>query len=129
MKKDFNKNESFGKKKFAKNGKFNDFASAKKPDFNAEKSSEFSKNLDKNGEKFTKNESLKEDIEALQYELSVVLEAMLLFAGAKRERLEDAVNAYIDVIDEVLESSTAQGVDEILEVVYYLKIHKKELFL
>ena len=71
---------------------------------------------------------MNEDLEDLQYELSVVLEAMLLYAGVKRERLERAVETYIEVIDKVLENSSSQGVDEILEVVEYLKKHNSELF-
>ena len=71
---------------------------------------------------------MNEDLEDLQYELSVVLEAMLLYAGVKRGKLESAVEAYIEVIDKVLENSSSQGVDEILEVVEYLKKHKSELF-
>lgn len=71
---------------------------------------------------------MKEEIEGLQYELSITLEAMLLYAGVKRARLNDAVQTYIDLIDEVLENSNKEGVDEVLEVVEYLKIHKKELF-
>lgn len=69
-----------------------------------------------------------EDIEALQYELSVTLEALLLCAGAKRERLDEAVQSYIECIDSVLENSTKEGADEVLAVVEYLKAHKKELF-
>lgn len=72
---------------------------------------------------------MKEEIEGLQYELSITLEAMLLYAGVKRANLNDAVQAYIDLIDEVLENSNKEGVDEVLEVVEYLKIHKKELFI
>lgn len=71
---------------------------------------------------------MKEEIEGLQYELSITLEAMLLYAGVKRARLNDAVQTYIDLIDEVLENSNKEGVDEVLEVVEYLKIHRKELF-
>ncbi len=71
---------------------------------------------------------MNEDLQDLQYELSVTLEAMLLLAGVRRECLEAAVDAYIEVIDEVLENSTKEGADEILEVVEYLKTHKKELF-
>lgn len=69
-----------------------------------------------------------EDIEDLQYELSVTLEALLLYAGVKREKLDIAVQSYIECIDDVLANSTKDGVDEILELVEYLKIHKKELF-
>lgn len=71
---------------------------------------------------------MNEDLQDLQYELSVVLEAMLLYAGVERERLEEAVEAYIECIDKVLENSEKEGVDEILAVVEYLKTHNKELF-
>lgn len=71
---------------------------------------------------------MNEDLQDLQYELNVVLEAMLLYAGVARERLEEAVEAYIECIDKVLENSEKEGVDEILAVVEYLKTHNKELF-
>lgn len=71
---------------------------------------------------------MNEDLQDLQYELSVVLEAMLLYAGVERERLEEAVETYIECIDKVLENSEKEGVDEILAVVEYLKTHNKELF-
>ncbi len=71
---------------------------------------------------------MNEDLEDLQYELSVVLEAMLLYAGVKREKLNKAVDAYIEAIDKVLENSSSQGVDEILEVVEYLRKNQSELF-
>ena len=71
---------------------------------------------------------MNEDLQDLQYELSVVLEAMLLYAGVERQRLEEAVEAYIECIDKVLENSDKEGVDEILAVVEHLKTHNKELF-
>ncbi len=71
---------------------------------------------------------MNEDLQDLQYELSVVLEAMLLYAGVERQRLEEAVEAYIECIDKVLENSEKEGVDEILAVVEHLKTHNKELF-
>lgn len=52
---------------------------------------------------------MNEDLQDLQYELSVVLEAMLLYAGVARERLEEAVEAYIECIDKVLENSEKRG--------------------
>lgn len=72
---------------------------------------------------------LKNELEDLSYELNIVLEAMLLYAGAKREKLEDLVRLYIDKIDEILENSQKEGVDEILEVVEYLKTHHNEFFI
>lgn len=74
------------------------------------------------------NKNLQQELEDLRYELSVVLEAMLLYAGAKREKLEELIELYIDKIDEVLEHSDKEGVDEILEFVEYLKTHHSEFF-
>ncbi|HEB9327271.1 TPA: hypothetical protein RZK18_000007 [Campylobacter coli] len=76
----------------------------------------------------THNKNLKNELEDLRYELSIVLEAMLLYAGVKREKLESAIEAYIDNIDSVLENSNKEGVDEILEVVEFLKNQHPEFF-
>lgn len=74
------------------------------------------------------NKTSKNELEDLQYELNIVLEAMLLYAGVKREKLESAIEAYIDNIDKVLENSNKEGVDEILEVVEFLKNKYKDFF-
>ncbi|EAH5056152.1 hypothetical protein PYP62_001576 [Campylobacter coli] len=76
----------------------------------------------------THNKNLKNELEDLRHELSIVLEAMLLYAGVKREKLESAIEAYIDNIDSVLENSNKEGVDEVLEVVEFLKNQHSELF-
>ncbi len=76
----------------------------------------------------THNKNLKNELEDLRYELSIVLEAMLLYAGVKREKLESAIEVYIDNIDSVLENSNKEGVDEVLEVVEFLKNQHPELF-
>ncbi|EPZ2626748.1 TPA: hypothetical protein RZK48_000955 [Campylobacter coli] len=76
----------------------------------------------------THNKNLKNELEDLRYELSIVLEAMLLYAGVKREKLENAIEAYIDNIDSVLENSNKEGVDEVLEVVEFLKNQHPEFF-
>lgn len=70
-----------------------------------------------------------QEIEDLTYELNIVLEAMLLYAGVKRNKLDKAIEIYIENIDTILEHSTNEGVDEILEVVEYLRVHHKELFI
>ncbi|AJC90940.1 hypothetical protein CSUB8523_1211 [Campylobacter subantarcticus LMG 24377] len=75
-----------------------------------------------------KTNNLKEEVENLQYELSIVLEAMLLLAGVEKNKLEKAVEAYIDCIDEVCQNTQKEGVEEVLEVVEYLKNHHKDLF-
>lgn len=59
-------------------------------------------------------------IDELSYELSVMLEGMLYFAGVKKEKIQDA-EAYIECIEEALDGSEAEGVDELVEVVDFMK--------
>ena len=67
-------------------------------------------------------------VEELSYELSMMLEAMLYYAGVKKERLQDAAETYIECIDDALENSGAEGVDEVLEVVEYMKKKHAKFF-
>ena len=69
-------------------------------------------------------------LEELSYELDVMLEAMLLTAGVKRNKLEEACELYVENIDDVLQSldKSVDGVDEILAVVEYLRKNHAELF-
>ena len=69
-------------------------------------------------------------LEELSYELDVMLEAMLLNAGVKRNKLEEACERYVENIDDVLASldKSVDGVDEILAVVEYLRKNHAELF-
>ncbi|MFK0463314.1 hypothetical protein ACISOT_00660 [Campylobacter jejuni] len=56
------------------------------------------------------NKTLKNELEDLQYELSIVLEAMLLYAGVKREKLENAIEAYIDNISLLYTSPSQKNI-------------------
>ena len=67
-------------------------------------------------------------VDELSYELSMMLEAMLYYAGVKKDRLEDAGETYIECIDDALENSGAEGVDEVLEVVEYMKKKHAKFF-
>lgn len=69
-------------------------------------------------------------LEDLSYELDIMLSAMLLNAGVKRQKLEKACELYIENIDDVLDSldESVSGVDEILAVVEFLKQKHAELF-
>lgn len=67
-------------------------------------------------------------VDELSYELSMMLEAMLYYAGVKKDRLEDAAETYIECIDDALENSGAKGVDEVLEVVEYMKKKHAKFF-
>ncbi|WP_122874066.1 hypothetical protein [Campylobacter showae] len=67
-------------------------------------------------------------VDELSYELSMMLEAMLYYAGVKKDRLEDAAETYIECIDDALENSGAEGVDEVFEVVEYMKKKHAKFF-
>ena len=67
-------------------------------------------------------------VDELSYELSMMLEAMLYYAGVEKDRLEDAAETYIECIDDALENSGAEGVDEVLEVVEYMKKKHAKFF-
>ncbi|WP_298963272.1 hypothetical protein [uncultured Campylobacter sp.] len=64
----------------------------------------------------------------LIYEINILLDAMLLYAGIKRERLADAAQLYIENIDTVLANSDASGADEVIAVVEFLRGKHAELF-
>lgn len=64
----------------------------------------------------------------LIYEINILLDAMLLYAGVKRERLADAAQLYIENIDTVLANSDASGADEVIAVVEFLRGKHADLF-
>ena len=64
----------------------------------------------------------------LIYEINILLDAMLLYAGVKRERLADAAQLYIENIDTVLANSDASGADEVIAVVEFLRGKHAEIF-
>ncbi|MGG7047819.1 MULTISPECIES: hypothetical protein [unclassified Campylobacter] len=67
-------------------------------------------------------------VEELSYELSVVLEGLLYYAGVKKSKLEEAASTYVECIDDALEGSDAEGVDEVIAIVEYMKKHHSKLF-
>ncbi|ABK82165.1 hypothetical protein Q4Y15_000133 [Campylobacter fetus] len=66
--------------------------------------------------------------EEMSYELDIMMQGMLYFAGVKKDKLLDACDIYIENIDDVLENSEAQGVGEVIEVIEFMKKNYKELF-
>lgn len=66
-------------------------------------------------------------IENLQYELNITLEAALLLAGVKKDRLEDAVQRYIECVDDVLDGYEGDE-NEVLALISHLKNTDKDLF-
>lgn len=67
-------------------------------------------------------------VEELSYELSVVLEGLLYYAGVSKAKLEEAAEIYVSCIDEALSGSESTGVDEVIEIVEYMKKNHKKLF-
>lgn len=66
-------------------------------------------------------------IENLQYELNITLEAALLLAGVKKDRLEDAVQRYIECVDDVLDGYEGDE-NEVIVLISHLKNTDKDLF-
>lgn len=71
-----------------------------------------------------------EDLNAqdLAYEVSILLEATLFYAGVKKQNLDEAVEIYIENIDKILQNSQKEGFEEIVEVVEFMKKHHSHLF-
>ena len=67
-------------------------------------------------------------VDELSYELSVMLEGLLYYAGVKKDKLQDAAEIYIECIEDALEGSDAEGVDEVIEVVEYMKKKHAKFF-
>ncbi len=67
-------------------------------------------------------------VEEMSYELDLMMQAVLLYAGVKRDLLEEACDIYIENVDSVLENSDISGVAEVEAVIEYMRKNYKELF-
>ncbi|MDO7253561.1 hypothetical protein [Helicobacter cappadocius] len=67
------------------------------------------------------------DFEDLALEVIDMLGVALHFAGVKTECIEQAIDAYLEELDN-LDEDTSYGQKEIIEVIKSLKIKRKELF-
>ena len=68
------------------------------------------------------------EINDLMYEISVLLEGVLYFAGVDKKQLEAAAKSYVDAIDDALDGKDLKGVDEVIEIVKFLKDSHPEFF-
>lgn len=68
------------------------------------------------------------EINDLMYEISVLLEGVLYFAGVDKKHLQKAAEVYVEVIDEALEDKDLKGVDEVIEIIKFLKSSHPEFF-
>ncbi|MDD3324620.1 MAG: hypothetical protein PHN38_05830 [Sulfurospirillaceae bacterium] len=77
-------------------------------------------------------EKAEAEIEELAMQLSDMLGAALYFAGAKKEDLQKAIDAYLQGLDEVLDDEedddSEMGLEEIIEVIEHIKRKNPKLF-
>jgi len=68
------------------------------------------------------------EIEELSTQLVDMLEVALYFAGVKKEHLRDAIEIYLNGIDEVFDNDEGEmGVDEIIQVIEHIQKTKPHL--
>lgn len=70
------------------------------------------------------------EIEELATQLADMLGVALFYAGVRKEKLKNAVEAYLDAIDEVFKDSAhvEYGFEEVIMVIEHLKKTRRELF-
>ncbi len=72
----------------------------------------------------------KVEVEELAMQLADMLGAALYFAGVKENRMQEAVEAYLNAIDEVFENEDIEkmGYEDIVRTIKYLQRNKGYLF-
>jgi hypothetical protein len=71
------------------------------------------------------------EIEEIAMQLADMLGAALYFAGVKKDNLPDAVDAYLQGLDDVFadnEETAEMGFEEVVKVIEHLQNTKKHLF-
>ncbi len=70
------------------------------------------------------------EIEELAMQLADMLGAALHYAGVSDEKMKDAVEAYLDAIDEVFADNPEgeMGYEEVILIIEHLKKTRPELF-
>lgn len=70
------------------------------------------------------------EIEELTMQIADMLGVALYFAGVKKQNIPQAIEEYVNAIDEVYKDDEdgEMGVDEIINVIQYLQKNKKDLF-
>ena len=78
-----------------------------------------------------KDEEIEEEVslEEMSFMLQDTLKATLYFAGVKKTKLEDDIDAYLEAIDEVFgEEEGIVGFEEIVKTIEHLRKTKSQLF-
>ncbi|WP_331775889.1 hypothetical protein [Sulfurospirillum sp. 1612] len=75
-------------------------------------------------------QNIESEIEELAIQLTDMLNVALYFAGVKKEKLEEAVDAYVNAIDIVFkdDEDSEMGRDEIIKIIEYVKKNHPKLF-
>jgi hypothetical protein len=69
------------------------------------------------------------EIEELAVQLADMLGAALYFAGVKKDRIKEAMDTYIEEIDNFFKDDDGQmGMDEMIALIKHLKKSKPQLF-
>ncbi len=70
------------------------------------------------------------EAQELAMQLADMLGAALYFAGVKKDKMQEAVDAYLNAIDEVFakDPEGEMGFEEIIKVIKHLQKTKKHLF-
>jgi len=73
---------------------------------------------------------LEEEIQELSLHLADMLEVALLYAGAKKDKIEKIAKLYVESIDEALKDDDSEEMDreDIITVIEYLKSRHPDLF-
>ena len=73
---------------------------------------------------------LEAELKELSLHLADMLEVALIYAGAKKEKIEMISNLYIDSIDEALKDDDSEEMDreDIITVIEFIKAKEPSLF-
>ncbi len=73
---------------------------------------------------------LQEENEELSLHLADMLETALIYAGAKKDKIEKVAKLYVDNIDEALKDDDSEEMDreDIITVIEFIKSKNPELF-
>jgi len=73
---------------------------------------------------------LEEEIQELSLHLADMLEVALIYAGAKKDKIEKIAKLYVESIDEALKDDDSDEMDreDIITVIEYVRSKNPELF-
>ncbi len=75
-------------------------------------------------------QKLEDEIKEISLHLADMLEVALIYAGAKKDKIQKVVKLYIDSMDEALKDDDSEEMDreDIITVIEYVRSKNPELF-